>query len=134
MTTTISLDALADRTYHCEMCGCETSRLFDGDCCAVCHFGYVQHRETSIHTALHLLGQAVRATLSEGVHPDDVRRVVDVELNDPPSLVYEHVDDITERLKAITTASARSSLETSTTRPMALTWLARTRSGPTGSG
>jgi hypothetical protein len=47
---------------------------------------------------------AVRATLSNGVHPDDVRQVVDDELNDPPSLVDEHVGDITERLEAIKTA------------------------------
>jgi hypothetical protein len=103
MMTTDSLHALAERAYHCEGCGRETTRLFDGDC-AVCHFAYLQHREARIHTALGLLGQAVWATLSEGVHPDDVRRVVDVALNDPPSLVYEHVDGITERLEAIKTA------------------------------
>jgi hypothetical protein len=63
--TTTSLDALADQSYHCEGCGCETSRLFDGDQCAVCHFAYVQDRETSINTALDLL-RGVRGILSGG--------------------------------------------------------------------
>jgi hypothetical protein len=81
-----ALDEMANTDLYCDGCGRQTTRLFDGDQCAVCQFSYLEHRLATVTAALDLFEHALDRTLGLGVHP---------ELN------YQCWDDLNEQVTAM---------------------------------
>ena len=69
-TSTLLLD--------CAMCGRETTRLFDGDHCAVCRLGYLSGSHDGLCRVHRMIAEMVfGAVVYEGLDPEDVRETIE---------------------------------------------------------
>jgi hypothetical protein len=96
-----ALDEMANTDLYCDGCGRQTTRLFDGDQCAVCQFSYLEHRLATVTAALDLFEHALDRTLGLGVHPDDLRKWFERGLAELPELNYQCWDDLNEQVTAM---------------------------------
>ncbi len=65
-------------SFTCQMCGRETTRLYDGDHCAVCRLSYLGGSAHSVCVGHSMIASMItNAVICEGLDPDDVRETVE---------------------------------------------------------
>jgi hypothetical protein len=96
-SVSVTVDDLG-ASLRCQACGGDAVRVFGGGLCSVCYHARLVGERESVHTTLRLVESfLVDAIERQGVHPSDIRVIVDDVLSSPGvRAAAEHNDRLSD--------------------------------------